>query len=150
MRAKIDPRFAKWRLRVRRSRIQGLGVFAAENIPSGHKVIEYTGERITQREGDKRFRELWFSRRPKRFCVFSSGRRWVIDGGVGGSGAEIVNHSCEPNLRARKVRGHILYFSCRRIQKGEELTVDYRFSKKAVRVPCYCGSASCRGTINVL
>ena len=146
---KPDPRFHCWRLRVGRSGIQGLGVFAAQAIAGGRKVIEYTGERISQREATERFRRMMRSRKPKRFCLFHLNRRHVIDGAVGGSGAELINHSCDPNLRTRRIRGHILYFSRRRIKKGEELTVDYKFSKRTVRVPCSCGSATCRGTINL-
>jgi uncharacterized protein len=145
----LDPRFQCWRLRVGRSPIQGLGVFAAETIKSGRKVIEYTGERISNREATRRFRRMMRSRKPKRFCLFHLKPGWVIDGAVGGSGAELINHSCDPNLRTRRIRGHILYFSRRRIRKGEELTVDYKFSKRTVRVPCSCGSPNCRGTINV-
>jgi SET domain-containing protein len=68
---------------------------------------------------------------------------------VGGSGAEIINHSCEPNLRASIRQGHILYFSKRAIRPGEELTVDYRFSDEIERVRCACGARGCRGVINL-
>ncbi|HXX44975.1 MAG TPA: SET domain-containing protein-lysine N-methyltransferase [Candidatus Acidoferrales bacterium] len=145
----LDPRFQCWRLRVGRSPIQGLGVFAAETIAGGRKVIEYTGERISNREATVRFRRMMRSRKPKKFCFFHLRRGWMIDGAVGGSGAELINHSCDPNLRTRRIRGHILYFSKRKIRKGEELTVDYKFSKRTVRVPCSCGSRNCRGTINL-
>lgn len=145
----LDPRFHCWRLRVGRSPIQGLGVFAAETIAGSRKVIEYTGERISNREATERFRQMMRSRKPKRFCFFHLRRGWMIDGAVGGSGAELINHSCEPNLRTRRIRGHILYFSLRRIRKGEELTVDYKFSRKSIRVLCSCGSPRCRGTINL-
>jgi uncharacterized protein len=148
-RLQLNPRYTNWRLRVGRSPIHRLGVFAAEDIPSGRKVIEYAGERITYREANKRFVKIWRSSKSKPLCLFHLNRRWVIDGAVGGSGAELINHACEPNLRTRRIRGHILYFSCRRIRRGEELAVDYRFSKKAVRVPCRCGSPRCRGTINL-
>ncbi len=145
----LNPRYTHWRLRVGRSAIDRLGVFAAEDIPAGRKVIEYTGERIDQREAVKRFNRVWQSRRRnKRFCLFHVNNRTVIDGAVGGSGAELINHGCDPNLRTRRIRGRIFYFSRRPIREGEELTVDYRFSKKAVRVPCHCGSPLCRGTIN--
>lgn len=147
-RAKLDPRFTKWKLRVGPSGIHRRGVFAAENISRGRKVIEYTGERITRRVAASRFRRIWLSRGPKRCYLFGLNRRWTIDGTVGGSGAELINHSCDPNLRTRKVRGHILYFSHREIPRGEELTVDYRFPKRSVRVRCRCGSTKCRGTIN--
>ena len=66
-----------------------------------------------------------------------------------GSGAEIINHSCNPCLYSKIFKGHILYISKRRIRKGEELTVDYLFSKDIGRVPCCCGSPKCRGTINM-
>jgi SET domain-containing protein len=145
----IDPRFAVFCLRVSRSRIDHRGVFAGENIPRGRKVIEYTGERITKRQVLRRFNEILRSRKSKKFYFFVLSRRWVIDGAVSGSGAELINHSCDPNLSKRILRGHILYFSRRRIRRGEELTVDYRFSRRAMRVPCKCGSPLCRGTINV-
>jgi SET domain-containing protein len=48
------------------------------------------------------------------------------------------------------MKGHILYMSLRPIRKGEELTVDYHFSKDVERVPCKCGAPQCRGTINLL
>lgn len=145
----LDPRFTYHRLRVGRSSIHRMGVFAAEDIASGQKVIEYTGERITQREARKRFEKVWRSRtRSKRTYLFYLDKRWVIDGAVGGSGAGYINHACDPNLRARRIRRHIFYFSRRPIRQGEELTVDYRFAKNAARVVCLCGSPACRGTIN--
>ena len=132
-----------------RSAIHRLGVFAAEDIPNRRKVVEYTGERITQRETVKRFQKIWQSRkRSKCFYLIGLSSRWVIDGSVGGSGAELVNHACNPNLRARRVRGRLFYFTRRPIRKGEELTLDYRYSKKSPTVVCHCGAPSCRGTIN--
>jgi uncharacterized protein len=68
---------------------------------------------------------------------------------VNGSGAQYINHCCEPNLAARIVRGHILYLAVRDIRAGEELTVDYHFDADVEKVPCACGSLKCRGTINI-
>ena len=60
-----------------------------------------------------------------------------MDGSVGGSGAEIINHSCDPNLITRVMKGHIIYMSLRAIKPGEELTVNYNFSKDVVDAsPC--------------
>jgi SET domain-containing protein len=70
-----------------------------------------------------------------------------MDGSVGGSGAEIINHSCDPNLVSRIMRGHVLYMSLRNIKPGEELTVNYNFDKDVRTFPCSCGSASCAGAI---
>jgi SET domain-containing protein len=110
--------------------------------PPRRKVIEYTGERISRRETKRRGQgSLTY--------LFTLDDYWTIDGAIGGSGAEIINHSCDPNLYACIMRGHILYMSRRPIRPGEELTVDYRFSEKIDKVPCRCGSSKCRGSINL-
>jgi tetratricopeptide (TPR) repeat protein len=138
----INPDHAPFHLLVRPSPIHRLGVFADEAIPARRKVIEYTGERVSRYEGRRRWN-------PKRSYLFHLNDYWLIDGAIGGSGAEYINHSCEPNLRTRIVRGHILYFSRRSIERGDELTVDYRYEADIARMPCHCGAATCRGTMNV-
>ncbi len=138
----IDTRLAIFQLIVKPSKIHRWGVFAGENIPARRKVIEYTGERISRRETKKR------CERPLNY-IFTLDSYWALDGSVGGSGAEFINHCCEPNIEARIVKGHILYFSLREIRKGEELTVDYHFDKKVDKVACSCGARRCRGTINL-
>lgn len=146
----LNPRFASFRLRVIRSRIDRFGVVAAEDIPAGRKVIEYTGERITRREANRRYNLILHSRRrKKRFYFFALDRKWVIDGAVAGSGAELINHGCDPNVARRRIRGHILYFSRRRIRSGEELTADYHYDRSTTIQDCRCGSPKCRGTLNL-
>jgi len=138
----IDTRYACFRLTLRPSPIHRWGVYAAETIPPNRKVIEYAGERISRRETKRRgLGDTTY--------LFTLDAYWTIDGSVGGSGAEYINHSCQPNVRASIQKGHILYFSRRVIEYGEELTVDYRFSDKIERVPCRCGSRECRGSINL-
>jgi uncharacterized protein len=139
----IDARYACFGMRPARSEIHRWGIYATEFIPAHRKVIEYTGERISRRETKRRADLSDF------IYLFTLDAYWAIDGSVGGSGAEYINHSCEPNLTARIVKGHILYMSLRDIKAGEELTVDYRFDKKVEKVPCRCGSPRCRGTINL-
>jgi SET domain-containing protein len=141
---RIDDKHACFGMRLARSKIHRWGVFATEFIPARRKVIEYTGEKISRRETKRRADEREFT------YLFTLDQYWTIDGARGGSGAEYINHSCEPNLTSRIVRGHILYVSLRDIKPGEELTIDYRFDKKVERVPCRCGSVNCRGTINLL
>ena len=133
---------AVYRIKVRDSAIHGRGVFAAQSIPASRKVIEYTGERISAKKAEKR---------GHGHCTyyFALDRYWVLDGAVGGSGAEFINHSCGPNLVTRIMKGHILYMSLRKIRAGEELTVDYHFSRHEERVECHCRSKHCRQTINL-
>jgi SET domain-containing protein len=139
--ATVNPQFACFAMSVRPSRIHRWGVFAGERIPAEREVIEYTGERILIREAKRRPRS--------RHYLFSLDKQWMLDGAVGGSGAELINHSCEPNLYARLIKGRIFYFSKREIEAGEELTVDYAFAPDLRPQPCLCGSPLCRGTINV-
>lgn len=141
MQPRVDTRFARFQLLLRPSPIHRWGVYASEPIPPRRKVIEYTGERISRRETLRRGQaDLTY--------LFTLDNYWTLDGSVGGSGAEFINHSCDPNLYSCIFKGHILYMSKRDIEPGEELTVDYHFSKKIDRVVCRCGSPKCRGTIN--
>jgi uncharacterized protein len=139
----IDRRYASFELSIRGSRIHRRGVYAEEPIPARRKVIEYTGERISRRETKRRGDgDVTY--------LFTLDDYWTLDGAFGGSGAEIINHSCDPNLRAWNFKGHILYISKRAIEAGEELTVDYRFAKDVEAVRCRCGAKTCRGIINLV
>src|SRR5713226_5860874 len=96
------PRCSRFPLCVRRSPIHSLGVFAIETIPAHRRVIEYTGQRISLAEAQRRWDRL--NRKMKALgkfppvYFFRLNRKRTIDGAVGGSGAELINHSCSPNL----------------------------------------------------
>lgn len=139
---------SRFRLRVRPSGIHRLGVFTGRSIPPRVKVIEYAGERIPRREARRRYLLIWKRHKGAFNYLARLNRYWVIDGAVGGNGSELINHSCDPNMGIRRKHGRLWFLSLRGIRKGEELTLDYRFSRKAAKVPCYCGSPKCRGTIN--
>jgi uncharacterized protein len=134
---RIDTRFACFKLSIRKSKIHRYGVYAKEAIPANRKVIEYTGQRLTTKEADDR-------EEGEYTYLFELDKDTTIDGAVGGSGAEIINHSCDPNLISRVMKGHILYMSLRAIRPGEELTIDYNFDSKE-QTPCSCGTKKCRG-----
>jgi len=140
----IDERYACFKLSIKPSGIHRHGLYAEEFIPKRRKVIEYKGERINRRETRKRSDE-----QASMIYLFTLDSYWTLDGSVGGSGAEYINHCCDPNIRTVITKGHILYIAARDIRKGEELTVDYHFSKDVDKIPCKCGSPKCRGTINV-
>jgi len=137
---KLNPKYCCFRLRLGESKIHRWGVYAAEAIPAGRKVMEYTGEKIDWAEGNRRKHSPY---------LFILDEAWMLDGAVGGSGAEFVNHSCAPNLVTRIMKKHILYMSRRRIRKGEELTVDYNYDDTDETFRCACGAPTCRGTINI-
>lgn len=141
-RPKINEKFACFQLEIKRSKIHRYGVFAGERIPKNRKVIEYTGERLNRKQA----KELGNGDFTYLFAIDSY---WTLDGAVGGSGAEIINHSCSPNLVSRIVKGHIIYMSLRAIKPGEELTVDYKFDKDVITWPCSCGAADCGGKVGM-
>jgi len=147
------PRFkrgaSRFLLRLGRSAIHRRGVFAVESIPRNRKVIEYTGERLTWQQTLRLLRKLWKLGRPTNVYLFRLNRRWVINGAVGGNSSRLINHSCDPNLSLRRIRGHLVFFSRRKIRTGEELTFDYRFRRNVPKTSCRCGSPKCRGTINL-
>ncbi len=138
----INPKYACYEISIRPSEIHRWGVYTEEFIPKGRKVIEYTGERCNRRETSKRAGG-------KLNYMFTLDSYWALDGSVGGSGAEYINHCCDPNCYAWVFRGHILYMAARDIRAGEELTIDYHFEAEVAPVKCACGSSNCRGTINL-
>ena len=131
-------------LAVRESSIDGRGCFATRLFRRGHKIAEYAGELITNREAERRVRR----RRKHRVVELDS--RHSIDGSRGGNGTHYINHSCRPNSYMKIVRGHILFMALRDIRPGEEITLDYVSTYHSDRKRCRCAARGCRGTINLL
>ena len=127
------------RLITRSSDIHAAGCFTLEDIPKGTVVLEYTGERISKEEGDRRYEGRTFT------YLFGIGDgKIVIDGhGMG----MFVNHSCQPNCEIDEVGGRIFIKTLRKLRAGEELTYDYWLYDGDDDAPCYCGSKRCRGSM---
>jgi len=60
------------RFSVRRSAIHGRGVFALRPIRKGARVIEYIGQRISNREADRRYASQYSS--PQRSGISSEAK----------------------------------------------------------------------------
>jgi len=138
---RIVRKYCRFRVSAGESAIHRWGVFAEEPIPRRRRVIEYTGRKIPASA---------MARLAVRTHVYTF---WVsethaVDGAIGGSGAQLINHSCDPNLYARVTRGRIFLTSRRAIAVGEELTLDYRIRGASRALYCHCGSAMCRGRMN--
>src|SRR5688572_29458240 len=137
---------------IRRSPIQGRGAFATRRIRKGERIIEYTGERITNAEADRRYDDERMGRH--HTYLFTLTQRTVVDGGAGGNASRFINHSCEPNCEAVIEDARIWIRALRTIAKGRELTYDYRYERTGDddeaderKYPCRCGGRRCRGTI---
>ena len=137
---------------VRSSDIHGRGVFAARRIRKGTRIVEYTGERISDDEADKRYDEA--NMRRHHTFLFTLDKTTVVDGSpeTGGGDASYINHSCDPNCEALIGGGRIHIYALRTIYPGEELLYDYQYeltNDPADRkyYLCRCGAERCRGTI---
>jgi len=138
-------------IRRARSGIHGRGVYARVAIPEGHVIVEYTGERITKAEGERReaarLERIRRGRDSSTF-IFDLNKRYDLDGRRGGNLSKFINHSCEPNCRAEQDRGRIWIIAQRDIAPGEEITFDYGFPlDNWAENPCRCGTSACAGFI---
>jgi len=146
-RRRSPPRFI-----ARQSGIHGRGVFALAPIAKGERIVEYTGERITHREANRRERAA--KGHPPHTFLFILDDKVVLDATRGGNSARWINHSCAPNCESDDENGRMYIKALRKIRPGEELTYDYnlvlveRHTPKAKREnQCLCGSRKCRGTL---
>ena len=120
-------------------------------IPSGTRLIEYAGERLTPAESEARYPDDGSRHHTFLFAIDDD---VVIDAAVNGNDARFINHSCDPNCDAVVDEDRIWIETIRDVELGEELAYDYayeleeRHSPAAKRrYPCSCGAANCRGTI---
>ncbi|XP_058265800.1 histone-lysine N-methyltransferase 2D isoform X3 [Hemibagrus wyckioides] len=135
-----------------RSRIQGLGLYAAKDLEKHTMVIEYIGTIIRNEVANRR--EKIYEEQNRGIYMFRINNEHVIDATLTGGPARYVNHSCAPNCVAEVVtfdkEDKIIIISSRRIPKGEELTYDYQFDFEddQHKIPCHCGAWNCRKWMN--
>lgn len=136
----ISPKsFLSPKIEVRSSKVNGMGMFAKEDIKKGGIVFIKGGHILTRKE------------------VFSSGiinsylpidDDYVIGARNKEEEASIKlcnNHSCNPNCG---VRGEITFVAMTDIAQGTELTIDYcMVDNEDYIIDCKCGNPNCRGKI---
>jgi SET domain-containing protein len=130
----------------RRSRLHGMGLFAACDLPAGERLIEYKGVRYPDGDmpdmGDDGV---------TKFLRLSDGT------GIDGTGwAALANHGCDPNCELVEEEGsdppRAWLYTLRAVRQGDELVWDYRLQ---ISCPveaysdwaCACGADDCRGTM---
>ena len=123
------------------SPIHGTGGFAARDLASGTRVIEYVGERIDKHESLAR------CERGEHF-IFHLDDNWDLDGNTESNPARFLNHSCNPNCDAIYIEDHIWIVTTRPIASGDEITFNYGYDLEDYREhPCGCGTPACVGFI---
>ena len=124
----------------KRSKVHGLGVFAAETITKNTRIIDYAGELVPNDKAAARE-----ARYLRQGCiwVFRLNRRWSRDAAVGGNIARFINHSCTPNCWFEVVDDTIWIRASKTIAPGEELTYDYAtVGDHTIRCRCRPGCAT--------
>lgn len=92
-----------------------LGLYAEQPIKKWQKIIEYIGERISNKEANKRGWKY----------LFEVNNRVTIDGTPRYNTARYINHSCGANAEPRENRARIFAYAIKNIAAGEEITYDY-------------------------
>jgi hypothetical protein len=141
-------------LEVRRSGIQGRGVFADRRICKGKCIIEYTGQLISHEEADAQCADDDPSREHHTF-LFAVDDEVCIDASRGGNEARFINHSCDPNCEIVIEERRVFIHALRDIGRGEELVYDYWYTTDESYTladlrriyPCRCEATKCRGTL---
>lgn len=144
-------RINEW-IELRQSPIHGLGAFALKPIPKGTRLIEYTGEKISNAEADRRYDDEAMKHHHTFLFILNS--RTCVDAAFNGNQARFINHSCAPNAEAVIERGHIWIEAIKAIPEGAEIVYDYQYEDDAEYTEedlrfyaCRCGAPNCRGTI---
>lgn len=141
-----------WKLK--KSSIHGTGVVALFDIPKGTRIIQYIGDKISKKEGDRRSAE-----RIKKYLnkknegsvyIFELNKRYDIDGSPLYNKARYINHSCNPNCEVEIIKNEIWISSIKSIKKGDELNYDYGYPFDEDDFSdhiCKCDSKKCIGYI---
>lgn len=114
---------------------KGKGVFAEQVIQPGELVIKYDGK------------EQWIWDIPKELWQYTfqvDYDRYILP--ERGSFGWYLNHSCTPNC---VITGRTRIIALSRIERGQELTIDYSTNVgwDGFAMECKCGSKGCRGVI---
>ncbi len=144
MKQPVTPKFIiYYALKVKRSRIDGMGAYTPVNITKRRKIGSLGGNIISKKEAAKIIKCL----QGESIAMVELWNGKVMDATGNSNELKYVNHSCSPNTYMRVNGYHVEFYSLREIKAGEELSCDYGETHHAGKKPCTCGSAQCRGFI---
>jgi len=119
------------RVKIRRTKKTGRGIFALRNIKKGQFIFYFKGKIIKNRVVARKLK-----------CNLQIGRDiWINP--VRSSFGRYINHSCKPNAG---VRGKIKIVAIKDIKKDKEITLDYSITDDDPKwkLNCKCGNENCR------
>lgn len=160
-------------LEVKRTEHKGWGLFAKEEIPIAHFIIEYLGEELNRSDFYDRFNSAITNKNENTYFL-KVNHNLYIDATLYGNESRFANHSCDPNAAYVKwttyvggqERTRIGIFALRIIEKvclmnmnsifsigfSKENFIDH-FQEEEITVdykfhsklPCRCETKLCRG-----
>jgi hypothetical protein len=137
----VRPVYQKFDVAVRRSEIDGYGVFALEAVPRWQKIGEVRGESISVDEARQRAATL------ARIMIVEISAKKAVDLAGSSDPMRFTNHSCQPNAELRIQAGRIEFYALRAIDVDEEITVNYGETHHEGRLTCRCGAPGCVGAL---
>ncbi len=126
-------------IEVRESAIEGLGLFACRAFLPGETVHRI--KVVREITPDAPLRPDLGER--SDHCDYPDGKVVLI-----GYPSRHLNHSCDPNAFLRYEPDACFVVARRRIEAGEEITIDYNVNiSGGTAWPCHCGAHRCLGTV---
>ena len=127
--------------KVKKSKIEGLGLFVVKPIKKGEIVAIKGGHIMDGKtlEGVEGQIEESYIQIEDNYYIGAMKKAEVRGNKM------FINHSCDPNVG---IRGQISFVAMRNIRKGEELTYDWVMENPGKwSFKCNCGGKNCRMTI---
>ena len=133
--------------KIKKTKNKGRGVFAEITIPKGTVIGDYIGTVV-------RTKDVNLTEEAGNMYLMYYHDQASILPDLNKPGLHLINHSCSPNSWVYTLKGHTLFFALRKINPGEELTIDYLLAPKSefcnpCTHSCKCGSKKCRGSFHL-
>ncbi len=110
---------------IKKSKIQGKGVFANKDFKKGEIILKWNPKKITKKEADK------LTTKQKHYLYEERNKYFLMQ-----SPEKYVNRSCNANTKPK----NLCDVAVRNIKKGEEITSNY----KNTSFKCECGAKNCK------
>ncbi len=124
---------------VRKSSIQGKGVYAAKNFKKGEVVLEIDDSHIVIDKNSLTKQQQEFD------CDYLSDDKVVLMR----EPEKYINHSCDPSTYTKTIKGVRKVIAMHDIKKGDEITYDYAMNgDNEGTFECKCGTSNCRRIYN--
>lgn len=132
---------------IKNTKQKGNGVFAKKDIAPGIVIGDYRGKVLNTSK------ELLPDDKENFYLMYYHDTASIFPD-LKKPGIHLLNHSCAPNCWMYVYKGHTLFFSLRKIFKGEELTIAYLLSPQEPYCTncthtCICGSFLCTHSLHL-